>query len=108
MQETTNKNDIDPGLAVLVILLRLHGISADANQLRHQFGLPEIGVPEMIRCAKSLGLKARVYATKWRRLPNTPLPGIAVLRDGGFLILGKAGDDKIVVQSPLSSRPALM
>ena len=31
-----------------------------------------------------------------------------MLRDGGFLILGKAGDDKAIVQSPLSPRPALM
>jgi subfamily B ATP-binding cassette protein HlyB/CyaB len=36
------------------------------------------------------------------------LPGIAVLRDGGFLFLGKVGDDKAIVQSPLSPRPALM
>jgi ATP-binding cassette, subfamily B, bacterial HlyB/CyaB len=41
-------------------------------------------------------------------LTNTPLPGIAVLRDGGFLVLGKVVDDKAVVQSPLSSRPTLM
>jgi subfamily B ATP-binding cassette protein HlyB/CyaB len=108
MQETTNKNDIDPGLAALVMLLRVHGISADPAQIRHQFGLPEIGIAEMLCCAKNLGLKARVYATKWRRLANTPLPGIAVLRDGSFLILGRAGHDKIVVQSPLSPRPALM
>jgi ATP-binding cassette, subfamily B, bacterial HlyB/CyaB len=31
-----------------------------------------------------------------------------VLRDGGFLLLGKAGEDKIIVQSPSSARPALM
>jgi subfamily B ATP-binding cassette protein HlyB/CyaB len=108
MQETTNKNDIDPGLAALVMLLRVHGIGADPGQIRHQFGLPEIGIPEMLRCAKNLGIKARVYATTWRRLANTPLPGIAVLRDGSFLILGRADHDKIMVQSPLSPRPALM
>ena len=30
------------------------------------------------------------------------------LRDGGFLLLGKIGDDKALVQSPLSPQPALM
>src|SRR5262245_45786987 len=44
---------------------------------------------QMLRCAKELGLKARAPKTKWERLANTPLPGIAVLRDGGFIILGK-------------------
>jgi len=31
-----------------------------------------------------------------------------VLRDGGFLLLGKVGDDKALVQSPMSPRPTLM
>jgi subfamily B ATP-binding cassette protein HlyB/CyaB len=35
------------------------------------------------------------------------LPAIASLRDGGFLVLAKAADDKVLVQAPLS-RPALM
>ena len=72
------------------------------------FGATPIGVPEMLRCAKGFGLKARSVTTKWERLANTPLPGIAVLRDGSFLLLGKAGDDKIIVQAPGSPRPTLM
>jgi subfamily B ATP-binding cassette protein HlyB/CyaB len=46
--------------------------------------------------------------TDWERLDKTPLPAIVLLRDGGFLIVGKAGDGKAVVQSPDSPRPALM
>jgi ATP-binding cassette, subfamily B, bacterial HlyB/CyaB len=98
---------VDQGLAVLVTLLRFQGIGADPEQIRHKFGHGKIGVPEMLRCAKDLGLKARSYRTSWSRLATTPLPGIAVLRDGGFLFLGKVGDDKAIVQSPLSPRPAL-
>ena len=98
----------DPGHAVLVMLLRFHGIGADPEQLRHRFGQGTIGVAEMLRCAKEFGLKARSYRTNWDRLVTTPLPGIAVLRDGGYLLLGKVGDGKAIVQSPLSSRPALM
>jgi subfamily B ATP-binding cassette protein HlyB/CyaB len=62
----------------------------------------------MLRCAKEFGLKARLCKTTWARLGLTPLPAIAVLREGGFLILGKVSDDKAIVQSPLSPRPALM
>ena len=36
------------------------------------------------------------------------MPGIAVLRDGGFLLLGKVGEGKVLVQSPRQSRPHLM
>ena len=62
----------------------------------------------MLRCAKEFGLKARAPTTNWERLATTPLPGIAALRDGGFLILGKVADDKVLVQQPLSPRPEAM
>jgi len=90
------------------MLLRYQGVPADPDQIRHQFGTTPIGVAEMLRCARQFGLKARAFVTQWHRLANTPLPGIAVLRDGTFLLLGKASDDKIIVQSPLSPRPAMM
>ena len=35
----------------------------------------------------------------------TPLPGIAALHDGGFLILGKVGEDKVLVQYPTCPAP---
>ena len=88
--------------------LRFQGIGVDPAQIRHQFGATPIGVPEMLRCAKGFNLKARCLKTTWERLASTPLPGIAVLRDGSFLLLGKAGDDKIIVQAPDGQRPAMM
>ena len=44
----------------------------------------------------------------WDRLASTPLPGIAALRDGGFLILGKVAEDKVLIQQPSSPRPEAM
>ena len=86
----------------------IQGLSVDPGQIRHQLGTDAIGVPEMLRCANQLGLKARESRTRWDRLPRTPLPGIAVLRDGGFLLLGQASEDKILVQAPDQPRPQLM
>ena len=103
--QNTGANDV--GYAALIGLLRLNGIGADAVQIRHQFGT-EIGIPEMLRCAKQLGLKARVLTTSWARLVHTPMPAIAVLKDGGFLLLGKVGESAVITQSPVSSRPELM
>src|SRR5258706_2259930 len=98
----------DPGLTALVMLLRFPGVGADPAQIRHQCGTAAIGTADMIRCAKEFGLKARELRTSWARLATTPLPAIAVLKDGGFLLLGKVGDDKIVVQSTKTPRPELM
>jgi ABC-type bacteriocin/lantibiotic exporter with double-glycine peptidase domain len=103
--ESDGARPADPGLLALVMLLRFHGLGADPEQIRHRFGAGPIDIPEMLRCAKELGLKARSRVTRWERLVSTPLPGIVTLRDGGFLLLAKVGDDKALVQSPLSPRP---
>src|SRR5215475_10220172 len=108
MTGQTGAGSDERGLRALVMLLRFQGLSIDPGQVRHQLGTDRIGVPEMLRCASQLGLKARESKTRWDRLARTPLPGIAVLRDGGFLLLGKAGEDKILVQAPDSPRPQLM
>jgi ATP-binding cassette, subfamily B, bacterial HlyB/CyaB len=94
-------------LAALVQLVRFHGIGADPEQIRHHFG-DNIGVPEMLRCAKEFGLKARAYRANWERLVRTPLPAIAVMRDGSCILLGKAGEDQVLVQDPLSPRPFVL
>src|SRR5579862_3648270 len=106
--EGDNPRASDHGLAALVALLRFHGLGADPEQIRHSFGTTAIGVTEMLRCAKELGLKARVATTRWERLERTPLPAIAPLKDGRFLILGKVAEGKALVQSPVSPRPSLM
>src|SRR5262249_24558133 len=77
------------------------------GQSRHRLGIDKIGAPGMLRCAKDLGLKARAYRTDWSRLARTPLPAIAALRDGGFMVVAKAAEDKVLVQSQ-ACRPALM
>jgi len=101
-------NAADPGLIILVTALRFNGIGADPDQIRHRLGGVRVGISEMLRVAKEVGLKARACKTKWSRLPNTPLPAVAALKDGSFLFLGKVGDDKALIQSPSSPRPALM
>nr|WP_157088109.1 type I secretion system permease/ATPase [Bradyrhizobium jicamae] len=102
------QSEDESGLVAVAILLRCHGIAADPEQIRHRMGAAKLGVTEILRCAKEFGLKARAQKTSWNRLAVTPLPGIALLRDGGFLILGKVDDDKILVQRPLSPQPEAM
>jgi subfamily B ATP-binding cassette protein HlyB/CyaB len=89
----------------LVMLLRCHGIGAEPEQIRYRIG--SIGVGEMLRCAKEMGLKARSRRDGSGWSPR-PLPGIAVLRDGSFLILGRAAPDKVLVQRPMEQRPETM
>jgi len=98
----------DSGIEALALLLRLQGVAADAGEIRHRLGTNRIGAAEMLRCARQLGLKARTVRTHWARLAATPLPAIASLHDGGYLVVSKAADDKVLVQLPLAPRPVLM
>jgi subfamily B ATP-binding cassette protein HlyB/CyaB len=60
---------------------------------------------EMLRCAKELKLRARGIDVKWEQLAKLPLPAIAELQDGTFIILGRATADDVLVQVPSVGRP---
>ena len=98
----------DVGASALALLLRINGIASTVEQIRHRFGGARIGAAEMIRCAREFGLKARLVTAKFSRLPRTPLPAIAMCRDGGFLLLAKASDGDVLVQNPSIGRPQVM
>ncbi len=100
----------DPGLLALTTLLRLQGVAAEPDQLQHQLGLAgrTAEVTDLLRAARQFGLKARCLATRWDRLARTPLPAIAVRRDGGFLLIGKTTEQKALVQVPGGERPELI
>src|SRR5215471_9397666 len=73
-QVTNNAAQADPGLESLVTLLHLHGVAADREQIRHRLGTTKVGAPEMLRCAKDLGLKAKAHRIDWSRLATLPCP----------------------------------
>jgi subfamily B ATP-binding cassette protein HlyB/CyaB len=98
----------DSGLGALGMMLLYNEIAVDPQQLRHHIAQEKVEIRDILRCSKDLGLKARCHRTRWERLERTPLPGIAVLRDGGFLIIGRVSGDQAVVQVPFSSAPTLM
>ncbi|HEY5278815.1 MAG TPA: cysteine peptidase family C39 domain-containing protein, partial [Pseudolabrys sp.] len=75
------------GAEAFSLLLRVIGISVDPAQLHHRFGGGTFGFPEMLRAAKELGLKARVMTKRWTQLARTPLPAIAELNGGAFVVL---------------------
>jgi len=96
----------DSGLAALVLMLRFHGVAVEVEQLRHQLAAGAVGVSEMIRTARALGLKARAVNVSWPRLAKVPMPAIAERSDGSFIVIGKVVEDRILVQDPLSGRPS--
>ncbi|MGH8119457.1 MAG: ABC transporter transmembrane domain-containing protein, partial [Gammaproteobacteria bacterium] len=100
----------DSGLACLVILARLQGLPADPAQLHHQFGQSgrHFTVTDILRAARSLGLKAKEIKTDRSRLARTPLPAIARHPDGHFFIIAQLREDQALIQEPLEPRPATL
>jgi subfamily B ATP-binding cassette protein HlyB/CyaB len=109
MQQEMGKSQvIDPGFGAFSILARFHGVAVEGERLQHMLGTTQFGIPEMLRAAKMIGLKARWRNTDWDRLAKTPLPGVAALRDGGFLVIGRMADDRILVQAATETRPKVL
>ena len=78
---------LDSGLVCLLMLAQLHEVAASPEQLRHQFGHQPMDVPTLLLAAHSLQLTAKVVAQDLTRFDKAPLPAIAPLQDGRFLVL---------------------
>jgi len=105
MQAFTNNQS---GLFALEMLLRLRGGTVTVEDLRQHVGEGPAGVPEILRAARAQGFRARSRSVSWDKLASLTLPCIAGLRDGGFLLLGKANEEKVLVVGANSLRPVLM
>jgi len=96
------------GLLALEMLLRLRGVAATVEELRRHIGNGAVGIAEMIRGARAYGFAGRSQSVTWDKLAELPLPCIAELRDGGFLLLGKVSEEKAVVVSSNITQPTLL
>ncbi|MGO4172582.1 HlyD family type I secretion periplasmic adaptor subunit [Bosea sp. TAF32] len=96
------------GLLALEMLLRLRGVAATVEELRRHIGNGAVGIAEMLRGARAYGFAGRSQSVTWDKLSELPLPCIAELRGGGFLLLGKVGEEKAVVVASNLTEPTLL
>ena len=106
-QVPPDSSSIDTGLSCLLIVARFHGVPADGAQLRHQFakGGARFGETELLQAAKHLGFRSGAMDSDWSRLAVLPLPAIAVLSDGRFVVAAKADAERVLIQDPHDPRP---
>ncbi|MBK7901350.1 MAG: type I secretion system permease/ATPase [Betaproteobacteria bacterium] len=100
----------DTGLIGLVMLARFHNIAADPDQLAHEFqvdGRP-FDITQVLLASKRLGLKAKVVQTDYVRLERTPLPALAVDKEGRFFVLARVEGDQVLIQNPRVERPQVL
>nr|WP_265909333.1 type I secretion system permease/ATPase [Erwinia billingiae] len=101
---------MDTGLACLIMLARFHNIALSAEQLTHEFSATGQGVSlqELLLAARQSGLKVRAVQTRLARLQHSPLPAIAMDRDGTFFILARVDNEQALIQDPRSTRPTII
>ncbi len=99
---------VDPSLAAFVLLLRFHGLAADAGQLAHEYGRSAFSADEILLVAKRRGLKAKTIAATWEQLEKTPLPALAQGKDDTFFVLAKVSGDQVLVQDARAGKPELL
>ena len=95
----------DSGAAALAFILGLLGIAADSAQILHQSGKASLGEADLLRALKRYPVKARAINSRFDRLAKTAFPALAGLKDGGWLVIGRVGDGKLLVQDGRAARP---
>jgi subfamily B ATP-binding cassette protein HlyB/CyaB len=101
-QASVTSSAADSGLLAFTLLLRFLDIAVDPQQLAHQFGVP-FGTTAMLRCAKSLKIKARATQLSWQRLLKLQAPAIAERKDGSFLVVGKMFEHEVLISARIRS-----
>jgi subfamily B ATP-binding cassette protein HlyB/CyaB len=95
----------DTGLLSLLMMASYHGVAADANQLKHEYGQEVFTTRTILLAAKSMGLAAKLVQQPSERLNKAPLPAIAIDRDGNYFIAAKLDtsdntNPKLLIQRP--------
>lgn len=101
-------SNIDTGLQALILTARILGVAIDPQQLLHQMGGTKMDVPELLRAAKQLHLKAQTVQSNWERLLKTTPPCIVCFKDGSFVAIGKISEESIFLHDPATNRPKAM
>ncbi|WP_287981464.1 type I secretion system permease/ATPase [Acidiphilium sp.] len=94
------------GIGAVVGMLRFHGLPVEAEQVRHSLG-DSPPLAEIIRHLRRAGLRAQAVRVGSKGLPRAPLPAIAGQTDGGFILLAKIGDDRVLLLDSATQRPRI-
>ncbi|WIV97492.1 type I secretion system permease/ATPase [Kinneretia aquatilis] len=93
-------------LQALCVLARLHHVAAEPHALRHDLGLgpnDAINRQSLLLAAKSIGLKAKVVRSARDRLSLVPLPALAQMSDGRFVVLAQCDGQRVLFLDPSSA-----
>ena len=95
------------GFACLSLVLRFLQISASPEQLAHSLGKAAPDASDLVRLGKRLGARARLVRPNAAKLLEHPFPAIARRLDGGFVVIAKAEEGRLLIQDPAVGKPEI-
>jgi ATP-binding cassette, subfamily B, bacterial HlyB/CyaB len=97
----THPSTLLQGLKALSVIARLHHVSCDAAALLHRLGKSAsdaFATNDVLLVAKQLGLTAKLVRSTPDRLALTPLPALALMRDGSVAVLAQCDGQRALLQ----------
>ena len=82
------------GFLSILMMARHHGIAVDEAKLQHEFGLKPFTEETILLAAKRLGMTAKLVEQDVERLDRSPMPAIAIDKEGNFFIAVRFGYDQ--------------
>jgi len=106
----SDNRKIDTGLMCLVMVAGYHGLAVDSEQLRHTLalGTEGMGMMQLLRAARELGLKAKEAQVSFDRLKRLPMPAIAAFEGGRFIVLARTDTERVLTFDPVEGKPKLL
>ena len=113
---SSERSDDRSVLACLVIVARHRGVHLSVPQLVHDNVLSgqHLSTAQLLKCAESAGLKAKVAHLTWDGLSHLKkaLPAIVTLKSGASMVLlrvdGGPDDTRVVLQDPNAAEDAVL
>jgi subfamily B ATP-binding cassette protein HlyB/CyaB len=101
---------LDTALICLVAIAKMFGIPADEAQLRRAYVVSSVGMDTitMQRAAKELGLKSRLVKIKPKKIMDMPLPAVAILKNGNYIVIVRLDNEKVRIIDPYRPQPFIL
>ncbi len=88
----------DPAAGALALGLQVIGLPASASEIVNQSGKTRLDHVDLLRYARKQPVKVPFVASTLERLPITPTPALALMKDGRWLVVGRIGEGKVLEQ----------
>lgn len=105
MESTVNesskdiKNNNKSALVSIALLSRHKSMSVSISELKQQFShIAEIEALDIVRVLADIEIKAKWVKSKAKKLAEMPLPAIARMTTGEYLVVVQAGSDQVMIQ----------